>query len=209
MKLKKHINVANKIATYDKLKEGIIVCGNSNYEIEFTFDEEWDEYPTKKARFTTLCNDEYSHINVEFTGSICPVPPLFNASLVEVGVFIDGGISTTTAAEIKCRKSALCKASKSMLSPEQIIGLNEALKGEQGPAGHTPVKGVDYYTEEDKAELMLSLKDELDALLGDVNSAFDDLHQVALSYQIGDIESAMQNLTDAVDGLESEVSGSI
>ena len=127
MKLRKHITVANKIATYDKQKEGIIVCGNSNYEIEFTFDSEWDEYPTKKARFSVWRNDEYHHINVEFTGTICPIPPLYDTTLVEVGVFIDNGIRTTTAAEIKCRKCALCRASKSMLTPEQVASFNEAL----------------------------------------------------------------------------------
>ena len=30
----------------------------------------------------------------------------------------------------------------------------ESLQGSAGPAGHTPVKGTDYFTEEDKTELV-------------------------------------------------------
>ena len=57
-----------------------------------------------------------------------------------------------------------------------------------------------YYTKKE-------VEAQIQSILGDVSTAFDDLHQLALSYQIGDIESAMQSLTEAVDGLESEVSG--
>ena len=77
-----------------------------------------------------------------------------------------------------------------------------------------------YYTKEETdkklSEVTVDLsdyytKDETDTrlteILGEISQGLDDLHQVALSYQIGDIESAMQSLTEAVDGLESEVSG--
>jgi hypothetical protein len=43
--------------------------------------------------------------------------------------------------------------------------------GPQGPAGkdgYTPIKGVDYFTEEDKAELMISAKDNIIRLQSDV-----------------------------------------
>lgn len=56
-------------------------------------------------------------------------------------------------------------------------------------------------------EKLDAVANEFNAVLGEISQGLDDLHQVALSYQIGDIESAMQNLTDAVDGLESEVLG--
>jgi hypothetical protein len=63
------ITVVDKIATYQK-RDGFIVCGNSDYQLVFTFDEEWDAFPEKKARF------DYSGMStdVPFTGNTCPVP---------------------------------------------------------------------------------------------------------------------------------------
>lgn len=129
--LTKHIKVENFIATYNK-DDGVIVCANSKYKVEFAFDDIWNEYETKKARFTVFHNGRYESIDVEFKGNTCPVPPLYNTKFVEVGVFIDGGISTTTSAVIECAKSALCGKATSRYSPEEIKALNEALKGENG-----------------------------------------------------------------------------
>ena len=57
-----HVDIKNKIATYNT-RGGAIVCGNSDYIIHFSFDEEWDEYATKTARF--IWNDKY--YDKEFT----------------------------------------------------------------------------------------------------------------------------------------------
>ena len=43
-----HIDVVNKVATYQK-RDGCIVCGNSGYQIEFNFDSEWDNVSDKQA----------------------------------------------------------------------------------------------------------------------------------------------------------------
>jgi hypothetical protein len=102
------INVAEQVATYDKA-QGHIVCGNSGYQIKFTFDEAWGTYPTKKARF--VFGKEYK--DVEFTGDTCPVPAIVNQQKVEVGVFVEGeDMCTTTAAEIACLPSILCVGSQ-------------------------------------------------------------------------------------------------
>lgn len=145
----KHIEIKDKRAIYNP-EGGKIVCGNSKYKIEFTFDEEWDEYPTKKARFIVYRNGRYEHIDVEFEGNVCPIPPLSNVADVKIGVYVDGGISTTTAAVIECEKSILCGKSSARYSDEEIKALNEAFKGKDGI---TPKKGVDYWTEADKEEL--------------------------------------------------------
>lgn len=106
-----HITVSDKIATYLK-RDGIIVCGNSCYQIQFTFDEEWDAYDKKTARF--IWGNHYK--NVDFTGDTCPVPSVFNADLLKVGVYA-GELSTTTVAEIPCEKSILCHAAGDMSNP--------------------------------------------------------------------------------------------
>ena len=80
-----------------------IVCGNTDYQITFTFDSEWDAYDVKTARF--IWNGQY--VDVVFTGNVCPVPTIRNATLCMVGVYA-GDLHTTTPAYIKCDKSILC-----------------------------------------------------------------------------------------------------
>lgn len=100
-----HISVADKIATYQK-RDGDIVCGNSDYQIEFTFDSEWDAYTKKTARFKW----GGEHYDKVFSGNVCPVPIIRNTDKVEVGVFVED-LETTTSAEIGCRRSILCGSS--------------------------------------------------------------------------------------------------
>lgn len=45
-----NVIVTNKIARYLQ-RDGEIVCGNSDYQITFTFDADWEGYETKTARF--------------------------------------------------------------------------------------------------------------------------------------------------------------
>ena len=97
-----HITVNNKVATYLR-RDGDIVCGNSDYQVQFTFDGEWDGYTQKTARF--IWNGEY--FDVDFTGNTCTVPIIMNAHLVTVGVYA-GQLSTTTAAVIGCKPSIIC-----------------------------------------------------------------------------------------------------
>ena len=81
-----------------------IVCGNSDYYIEFEFSEEWESHDVKTARF--IYN---GHPQEEpFQGNRVQVPKVINSTLLEVGVFA-GDLCTTTPALITCRKSILCK----------------------------------------------------------------------------------------------------
>ena len=98
-----HVTVANKVATYNR-RDGSIVCGNSDYQIQFVFDSEWDAHELKTARF--LYN---SHaVDVPFEGDTVAVPILRNTVLLSVGV-LAGDLQTTTAATIPCIKSILCQ----------------------------------------------------------------------------------------------------
>lgn len=111
-----HIVVNNKIATYQK-RDGDIVCGNNDYQIVFTFDDEWDSYSTKTARF--VWNGKY--LDVIFAGNTCPVPIIQNADSVEVGVYA-GNLCTTTPAKIGCVKSILCKTDTQ--HPDAVVRTN-------------------------------------------------------------------------------------
>lgn len=94
------IPIENKIA---KSPEDIIVCGNSTYQIRFSFDEEWEGYQFKTARF--IWNGKPQ--DVVFEGNLCNVPVITNTTLVEVGVYA-GDLHTTTPAYIEAKKSILC-----------------------------------------------------------------------------------------------------
>ena len=98
-----HISVNNKVATYQQ-RDGNIVCGNSDYQITFAFDSEWDAYESKVARF--IWNGGY--VDIAFSGNTVPVPLLSKTNLLKVGVYA-GELSTTTSADIPCVFSVLCE----------------------------------------------------------------------------------------------------
>lgn len=99
------IFVAKNIATCERGTS--IVCDNSDYQIEFVFDEEWSNYPNRTARF--IWNKQY--YDVEFTGNTCMMPPVCSTEYCNIGVYSDG-IQTTTGAKIRCRPSVLDLASE-------------------------------------------------------------------------------------------------
>lgn len=101
------VKVQNKHAV--NLTDAKIVCGNSDYQIQFEFDAEWDAYPTKTARFVW----GFGYKDVEFTDSICPMPIITGVSFVKVGVYA-GDLHTTTPAYIKAKKSILCDSGASI-----------------------------------------------------------------------------------------------
>lgn len=100
-----HISVLDKKATYLS-RDGDIICGNSDYVIEFAFDAEWDGYDEKTARF--IWNGSYQ--DVTFTGTSCPVPIVTHTTDLKIGVYA-GDLSTTTSATIACQRSILCESS--------------------------------------------------------------------------------------------------
>lgn len=90
-----NITVRNKIATSDC--EQIIVCGNEDYTAIFDFDEEWQSYEYKTARFAF----NKSVIPVVIEGNQCEIPKLPNTFLC--GVEIRAGEKyKTTPAWIDC-----------------------------------------------------------------------------------------------------------
>ncbi len=99
-----HISVKNKVATYQQ-RDGNIVCGNSDYQIIFTFDSEWDAHEEKTARF--IWNNKF--VDVTFSGDTVPVPMMSKTNLLKVGVYA-GELNTTTSAQIPCTFSVLCES---------------------------------------------------------------------------------------------------
>ena len=87
----------------------IIVCGNSDYIIKFTFDDEWEELPVKTARFIYVQTGEVKCEDVPFEGDTVQVPILTKTREVRIGVFA-GDLHTSTPAVIPCELSVRCLA---------------------------------------------------------------------------------------------------
>lgn len=143
------ISVENRVARV--IGKPKIICGNCDYTITFTFDDEWENIEVKTLRVSY--NGTYSdHV---FTGNVVELPPIIKAYEVYIGVF--AGEITSTKAIISAEPSILCTGG-SVADPEpdvyrQIVGMikDGMLKGdpgepgEPGADGYTPVKGVDYF----------------------------------------------------------------
>lgn len=82
----------------------VIVCGNSDYTIQFTFDSEWDDYEEKTAEFRYWRNGERKKDEVLFSGDTVSIPILRDIDEVEIGVYA-GNLRTSTPARIPCARS--------------------------------------------------------------------------------------------------------
>lgn len=96
------IEIKDKIATC--LTTLPVVCGNSDYVIDFLFDEEWNKHNIKTATFVVNGAIEYR----VFNGTVCEMPVFQDTLVALVGVFAgtidDGTLSTSTPAIVRCRK---------------------------------------------------------------------------------------------------------
>lgn len=99
------ITVTDKRATV--VGSPVIVCGNSDYTLAFSFDEEWNGVDAKTARFVYVKAGQVQHEDVLFIGNTVAVPVLSDVAFVKVGVYA-GDLCTTTPARILCDVSILC-----------------------------------------------------------------------------------------------------
>ena len=111
------IDVVEKVARV--IGSPVIICGNSDYTIRFTFDEEWLDQPAKTARFKWVRNGVVETADVVFTGSTVAVPVLSNITAVQVGVYA-GELQTTTPARVPCIRSILCGGGTHPEPPQDV-----------------------------------------------------------------------------------------
>ena len=164
------ISVRERIAWQTNKEE--YICGNGDFAVDFLFDEEWDDVETKTARF--IHGDQ--HTDVVFTGTRCAVPVILDTTKMKVGVYA-GELRTTTQATVQCKKGILCDGGLpadpapdvyAQLMAMIDAGMLQGPQGEPGPKGDTPVRGVDYYTEADKAEMVNAVIAALPTYNGEV-----------------------------------------
>jgi hypothetical protein len=164
------IAVKNKIAASPVEQ---LVCGNSDYQIEFLFDEEWDSLSVKTARF--VWNGQKQ--DVVFEGNTCPVPVISNATTCLVGVYA-GDLRTTTPALVGCRKSVLCEGGlPADPAPDVYAQIMEMLQNMGG--GAVTEEQIAAAVEEYFAEHPIDIPSGGGGLTTAQISAMDDLIRIA------------------------------
>lgn len=94
-----NVTVRNRIATAQRWQ--CIICGNSDYIVDFDLDDEWNDMPNKVAVFVTNTRGNIRHERVLFDGSTCGIPVLRGVNMVDISIEA-GDIRTTTPAHVKC-----------------------------------------------------------------------------------------------------------
>lgn len=141
-----NVSVKNKIA--EQTDHTVYVCGNSDFTIKFDFDDEWEQYDAKTARF--IYGDTYA--DVVFRGDTCAVPIITNTYNIKVGVFA-GDLSTTTPAHISAKKSILCGTGIPVAPTDDVYNqIMDMLKDIQGVDPDEVADIVNKYMEEHPIE---------------------------------------------------------
>ena len=94
-----NITVENKVAKLTS--DSVIVCGTSDYTIEFDFDEEWDDFEAKTVRVAYIKKGRHECVDVLFENSTVTIPAVYGVQQVAIGVYAEN-IHTTTPAFIPC-----------------------------------------------------------------------------------------------------------
>lgn len=95
-----YVKITEKIACLVD-PEQFLVCDNSDYEVVFDFDSDWEGINAKTAIFVYGDTTVYQ----PFNGNKCEGVPIVDSTLCAIGVFADN-IKTSTSANIKCKLSA-------------------------------------------------------------------------------------------------------
>lgn len=111
------ISITNRIARVSGSPQ--LVCGNSDYTVSFSFDAEWDAYIEKTAQFFCVRAGEPQTVSVEFAGTTCAVPVLYDVDFVEIGVTA-GTIRTTTPARVTCLRCITDIPSEAYSPPRDV-----------------------------------------------------------------------------------------
>lgn len=113
------IDIIIRDKTASAVNPPCIVCGNSDYNVKFNFDEEWQAHTNKIGVFAYNRCGEWQSEKVLFEGDICPVPALHGVRSVWIGVTA-GDVRTSTPADVPCRMGATDFSDTTEKPPEDI-----------------------------------------------------------------------------------------
>lgn len=142
------VTIEDRVATAEG--DPSVICGNSVYTVTFTFDDEWEDFEVKTARFKYLTSEGVRHVDQPFTGDTVDAPVLFDTREVEVGVYA-GDLTTTTGATIRCTPSIRCGAGEEVEpEPDKYDALMDLIKNgvtsapnpDGGSGGFSPIVNI-------------------------------------------------------------------
>lgn len=146
------------ITNLPKLASG----GYNETRVEFTFDPLWDGL-TKTAMFYTDRSRVY-YILVEDDAAVVPHEVLANEGIVHFGVFgySETQARTTEVLPFTVAEGAITDATAIHIDPtpdvyQQLLLLAENISADLKAGIYTPKRGVDYWTPEDKEEIINDL----------------------------------------------------
>lgn len=148
--------VKDRVATAEG--NPVIICGNSDYTITITFDDEWAGVEVKTALFKWLAADGVKKHEQPFTGDKVEVPILADTREVEVGVYA-GNLTTTTGAAIRCKPCIRCGSGEKVEpSPDKYDQLMELIKngGLDGQSAYEAAKAGGYEGTEEEFQKALA-----------------------------------------------------
>ena len=195
-----HIDIQNKIAAYNT-RCGSIVCGNNDYRIRFTFDDEWDEYPSKQVRFSW--NGKY--IDVVILGDTVPVPMISQATSLTVGVYAGDKLYTTTPAKIPCLRSILCETDRA--KPADYYEVNGTLEHRLPvitPADQGKLLQANNGVYELRSRAELTYNEDVSEIVKGIENKVDSVKAL-----VGNIENTGTTIVDTIDNLYNIVGGNI
>lgn len=99
------IDIIIRDKTASAVNPPCIVCGNSDYNVKFDFDDEWQAHNNKIGVFAYNRCGEWQSEKVLFEDDTCPVPALHGVRSVWIGVTA-GDVRTSTPADVPCRMGA-------------------------------------------------------------------------------------------------------
>lgn len=142
------VTVKERIAS---IPNGVsLVCNNPSDVIQFDFDSEWSSATLKTARFSW----QRSYVDIPFTGNTVNVPDISKTNTVELGVYADGITSTPVKIPFKYSIKSVggsVETPSADVYSQLVQMINDGAV--KGPAGDTPVRGTDYWTEADIASI--------------------------------------------------------
>lgn len=115
------IDIIIRDKTASAVNPPCIVCGNSDYNVKFDFDDEWQAHNNKIGVFAYNRDGEWQSEKVLFEGDTCPVPALHGVRSVWIGVTA-GDVRTSTPADVPCRMGATDFSDTTEKPPEDIWG---------------------------------------------------------------------------------------
>jgi hypothetical protein len=111
-----HVQVEDKVAKLVSMNFNL-VGGNSDYEVVFGFDGDWDNYPLKTALFVFGQDTR----EVVFSGNVCRGVAIENATMCLIGVFADDIVTSTPACISDVRHSIKDAATGSHEPPTEDV----------------------------------------------------------------------------------------